>query len=512
MSPWRAKKRIDCSVYLVTDSTPAVLGTRDLLSVVEEALRGGVTAVQLRDKKGQHEQMVATARALHALTSKFDVPLLINDNVDVAVEVDCEGLHIGQDDMKLALARKMLGAGKIIGVSASTAAEAIAACRDGADYLGLGTVYATPTKKDTKSIIGPRGVHDILAALAAAGFGSTPTVCIGGISTANAAAVLQQAQSPSKGLSGVAVVSAIMSAPDATAAASSLVSTVLKSLMPRVVKQISETKPLSHNMTNLVVQNFAANVALAVGASPIMSNLADEAPDLVGLDGALVVNMGTITPDGLQNLVRAVETYNRAGRPIVLDPVGVGATAVRREAVKQLLTQGHFEVIKGNASELLAVAGAIMVQRGVDSTATMSVAHRAKLARDLARKQSCVVVLSGATDIVSDGRRTLRIDNGHELLGCITGSGCTLGTALSAALAVSPHDHLTAAVAATVMFGIAAEKAAQDGKVGGPGTFVPVFIDQLYRIRKATEEHDFGWVASAKVDVVDVDDCNCPDV
>ncbi|PHH61099.1 hypothetical protein CDD81_761 [Ophiocordyceps australis] len=508
MKPYKAKRRIDYSVYLVTDSTPAVLGTRDLLRMVEDALRGGVTVVQLRDKNGQHDQVVAMARALHAVTKKFQVPLLINDRVDVAVEVGCEGVHIGQDDMKVALAREMLGPDKIIGVSANTAAEAITACREGADYLGLGTVYATSTKRDTKSIIGPQGVRDILAALAVAGYDSTPTVCIGGISTTNAAAILTQAHFPDKALSGVAVVSAIVSASDAAAAARSLLSTVLKSRIPDVVKQISEKTPLSHNMTNLVVQNFAANIAHAVGASPIMSNLADEAQDLVRLGGALVVNLGTVTPDGLQNLLRAVEVYNRAGRPIVLDPVGAGATTVRREAVKQLLTEGHFDVIKGNASELLTVAGTIMVQRGVDSTAIVSLEQRATLARDLARKQSCVVVLTGITDIVSDGRRTVRIDNGHELLGCVTGTGCTLGTTLSAALAAFAHDHLTAAVAATVMFGVAAEMAARNSKVEGPGTFVPVFIDQLYKIRKATEENDVGWVASAKVEVVQVDDSN----
>ncbi|POR37225.1 Uncharacterized protein TPAR_02591, partial [Tolypocladium paradoxum] len=136
---------VDYGVYLVTDSTPAILGARSLAHVVEASLRGGASVVQYRDKSGAHEAVVRTARELHAVTRRFGVPLLINDRVDVALEVGCEGVHIGQDDVAFEQARKMLGPGKIIGVTASSADEAIKACEAGADYLGLGTVFATPT-------------------------------------------------------------------------------------------------------------------------------------------------------------------------------------------------------------------------------------------------------------------------------------------------------------------------------------------------------------------------------
>ena len=216
----------------------------------------------------------------------------------------------------------MLGPRKIIGVSAGTIDEALRAAAAGADYLGIGTVYATATKKDTKSIIGPAGVSAILSALAARGHADLPTVCIGGVNTSNTAHVMAQSAAPAKTLDGVAVVSAIVAAPDPAAAARHLLGDVVAAKVPDVVRAVASKGPLSHNMTNLVVQNFAANVALSIGASPIMSNYAEEAPDLAKLGGALVVNMGTVTPDGLNNYVKALKAYNEAGRPVVFDPVG----------------------------------------------------------------------------------------------------------------------------------------------------------------------------------------------
>ncbi|KAH6888559.1 Hydroxyethylthiazole kinase family-domain-containing protein [Thelonectria olida] len=502
--------RPNYGVYLVTDSTPAILGDRDLVSVVEAALRGGVTVLQYRDKHASHDVAVDTARKLHAVAKKYNVPLLINDRVQVAVEIGCEGVHIGQDDMAYAEARNLLGPDKIIGVTASSKEEALRACEAGADYLGIGTVYATATKKDTKSIIGPAGVRDILSALAAAGHGHIPTVCIGGINASNTAPVIAACRSPSKALDGVAVVSALMAATDPAAAARDLVGKVAVAMIPQVVRVVADTTPLTHNMTNLVVQNFAANVALAVGASPIMANYAEEAADLAKLGGALVVNMGTVTPDGLKNYTQALQAYNEANRPVVFDPVGAGATSVRRNAVKSLLAAGHFTVIKGNEGEIQTVAGASVLQRGVDSTSSLTLPAKARLVTALARRLHNVVLLTGATDLISDGRRTFRVDNGHALLAAVTGTGCTLGTTVSAFVAAHGADPLLAAVAATVVFGLAAELAAARSEVRGPGTFVPVFLDELYGIRKATADGDFRWLTMAKVQAVEVDDVEEP--
>ncbi|KAF7547784.1 hypothetical protein G7Z17_g7481 [Cylindrodendrum hubeiense] len=174
-----AKPAVNYGVYLVTDSTPAILGDGDICAVVEAALRGGVTVVQYRDKHSERSVAVETARRLHGIAQRFGVPLLINDRVDVPSRWAARACTLARTTWTSQTslthrttayveARNLLGPGKIIGVTASSKEEALRACEAGADYLGLGTVYATQTKKDTKSIIGPSGVRDILAALAAA--------------------------------------------------------------------------------------------------------------------------------------------------------------------------------------------------------------------------------------------------------------------------------------------------------------------------------------------------------
>jgi thiamine-phosphate diphosphorylase / hydroxyethylthiazole kinase len=139
------KAAVDYSLYLVTDSTPGILGSRNLAEVVDAAIRGGVTIVQYRDKTLPRDSQIRVARSLHAVTRRHGVPLLINDRVDVAAEVGCEGVHVGQDDMNILEARQILGPDKIIGVSAATVQEAITAAENGADYIGIGAIFATPT-------------------------------------------------------------------------------------------------------------------------------------------------------------------------------------------------------------------------------------------------------------------------------------------------------------------------------------------------------------------------------
>ncbi|KAK2600297.1 thiamine biosynthetic bifunctional enzyme [Conoideocrella luteorostrata] len=241
-----------------------------------------------------------------------------------------------------------------------------------------------------------------------------------------------------------------------------------------------------------------------------MSSYAEEAADLAKLGGALVLNMGTVTPEGIKNYTQALKAYNDAGRPVVLDPVGAGATSIRRNAVKTLLSSGTFTIIKGNQSEIQTVHGATVAQRGVDSASSLTIPQRASLVRSLARQRGCVVLLTGPTDLLSDGRRTIRVDNGNELLGMITGTGCTLGTTVSAMVAAYEADPLLAAVAGTVMFGVAAEMAAERQDVKGPGSFVPAFLDELYGIRKATARGDLRWSVLAKIAAVHVvDEAQC---
>lgn len=338
---------------------------------------------------------------------------------------------------------------------------------------------------------------------------------------------MYQSAHAQKALDGVAIVSAIVAAKDPKAAAKELLDLVkspppfaaaalsnkvkradvgaLLDEVPAVIKKLGETTPLCHNMTNLVVQNFSANVALSIGASPIMANYGAEAQDLAKLGGSLVINMGTVTPDGITNYIQALSAYNGQGRPIVFDPVGAGATAVRRSAVKALLAAGYFDLIKGNEGEIRTVYGETDVQqRGVDSgPSTSSDDDKAKLVRELAARERNVVVMTGVTDLVSDGERTFAVSNGHELLGRITGSGCVLGTTMASMMAVCREDKLLAAIAGLLHYEIAAEMAAARDDVKGPGTFVPALIDELYNIQKATARGDLSWLERARVKVVE---------
>jgi thiamine-phosphate pyrophosphorylase len=200
--------QIDWSLYVLADRGAA--GERSLVDVVRAALRGGATAIQLRDKEASTRALIERGRALLALTRPAGVPLIVNDRVDVALAIDADGVHVGQDDMPAPLARRLLGAGRILGVSAGTVEEALQAQADGADYLGTGDVYGTPSKADAGAPIGVAGLAAVARAVA------IPVVAIGGIQVGNAAAAIRA------GASGVAVISAVVGAPDPEAAARAL--------------------------------------------------------------------------------------------------------------------------------------------------------------------------------------------------------------------------------------------------------------------------------------------------
>ncbi|PSN74140.1 TMP-TENI-domain-containing protein [Corynespora cassiicola Philippines] len=532
------KPDVDYSLYLVTDSTPAILGARHLVEVVDQALTGGVTIVQYRDKTSDTGDLIQTAKALHAKCKQHKIPLLINDRVDVALAVGCEGVHLGQDDMNIATARSLLGPDAIIGATVSSIDEARIAVERGADYLGIGTLYATSTKKNTKDIIGINGIRAILRALSQGDEAakSVKTVCIGGVNASNVQLVKHQLQAPTpttpspKTIDGVAIVSAIIGAEDPKSASEKLSHlfhspppfssqgiplwlekaedelSSLKASTNKALKNVHAKTPLSHNMTNTVVQSLAANVALSIGASPIMSFNGAEAPDLAALAGGLVVNMGTATPDAVHNQRTAIRAYNAVGGPVVLDPVGAGATQVRREALAFLLQSGYFDLVKGNEREILAVARASGFevggeggpQRGVDSgDALFGLAQRADIVRQVAARERNVVLMTGAVDVLSDGVRTYSVQNGSKYLGMITGSGCTLGTTLAAYLAANREegggDKLRAALAGILHFEVAAETAAERDDVKGPGTFVPAFLDELYNRRMDIVEGREWW-------------------
>jgi hydroxyethylthiazole kinase len=231
--------------------------------------------------------------------------------------------------------------------------------------------------------------------------------------------------------------------------------------------------PLVHCLTNTVVQTITANVLLAIGAAPAMVDAPEEAGDFAAIASAVLVNVGTVHARTAQAMRLAAREAGDAERPWVLDPVAVGGLAYRTHLARDLVQLGP-TVVRGNASEVLALAGAGAGGRGVDSTAGAEEAAGAAAA--LARRTGGVVAVSGAVDVITDGTRTVRVGGGSELLTRTTGAGCALGAVVAAYLAVT-DDPLTATVAAHAHVALAAEVAAD--LADGPGTFAAQWVDAL---------------------------------
>lgn len=237
--------------------------------------------------------------------------------------------------------------------------------------------------------------------------------------------------------------------------------------------QMRETAPLVHNITNFVAMNVMANVLLAIGASPAMVHARVEVAEFAGLAQALTVNIGTADPEWGAAMEEAGAVMADNGRPWVMDPVGVAATAFRRDLSNRLIGLKP-TVIRGNASEILTLAGLESAARGVDAGDAVSDAEEA--ARQLAGRTGGVVAVSGPVDYVTDGTRGYRVENGHEMMGRITVMGCSLNGVIAAFCVDQPV--LEATAAALACYGLAGEIAAQSAK--GPGSFQVAFLDALY--------------------------------
>ncbi len=240
-----------------------------------------------------------------------------------------------------------------------------------------------------------------------------------------------------------------------------------------VLTAVRERGPLVHCMTNIVVANFTANVLLAVGASPAMVENEEESAEFAGIADALLVNLGTLSGERSRSVRLAAASAQAHGKPWVLDPVAVGAMTFRTTLAADLLTSRP-TVVRGNASEVLSLAGAAGAGRGVDSTVGAEAA--VETARVLAGRTGGVVAVSGVVDQVTDGERLLEVRTGHELMTRVTGVGCALGALVAACCAVE-EDPLLAAVAATTVLTVAAEEAAAVSR--GPGSFAVALVDAL---------------------------------
>lgn len=247
-----------------------------------------------------------------------------------------------------------------------------------------------------------------------------------------------------------------------------------------VLSAIRRQRPLVHNITNAVVMNSTANGLLAIGASPIMAHAPEEVAEIVGIVQALVINIGTITRPQAEAMDIAASAATSLGRPWILDPVGVGATALRRSTAERMV-RARPSVIRGNASEIGTLAGDHPSGRGVDASSGAALAgHDA--ARALARRAGCVVAVTGVVDCVTDGTRDVLVHNGDPILARITGTGCLASALIGAALGTGAPP-FAAAVAALVVLGIAGEKAAQGE--AGPGTAQVRLFDLLASLTPA---------------------------
>ncbi|MFJ6003759.1 hydroxyethylthiazole kinase [Arthrobacter sp. NPDC092385] len=247
-----------------------------------------------------------------------------------------------------------------------------------------------------------------------------------------------------------------------------------------LLADLRNASPLVQCVTNAVVTNFTANVLLALGAAPAMVDIPGEAGQFAPVASGVLVNLGTPTDSQRAAMREAAEAAGSAGTPWVLDPVAVGFLSVRTDAARQLVALGP-TIIRGNASEIIALAGAGGGGRGVDSTDETAAALDA--ARALAQRHGSVVAISGPVDAVVPARgAVIRVDNGTPLLTRVTGGGCALGAVMAAFASLTP-DALLAATAATGVYTLAAEKAA--ALAAGPGTFAPAFLDALAAITPA---------------------------
>lgn len=250
--------------------------------------------------------------------------------------------------------------------------------------------------------------------------------------------------------------------------------------------RVRERAPLVHHITNYVVMNFTANVTLALGAQPVMAHAPEELEQMQGFASCLIINIGTLENAWIDSMLIAGKAASKRGTPIVLDPVGAGATKLRTDAARRILDETNVSVLRGNPGEILAVAGEAGQVRGVDSLAKTDDAI--EVARTIAKDRKLIVAMTGVVDVITDGNRVFAVENGHKLMGRVTGTGCASTTAVGCFVSIADaRDRCLAAASALAVFGRAGEQAAETAR--GPGSFVPAFLDALYNVPETMKDH-----------------------
>ncbi|CAL9728635.1 thiamine biosynthetic bifunctional enzyme [Monosporozyma unispora] len=532
------KQDVDYSLYLVTDSTMLPPG-KTLYDQVKAGLENGVTLVQIREKDTDTKSFIEEGLEVRELCHQFNVPLIINDRVDVAMAIDADGVHVGQDDMPIPMVRKLLGPDKILGWSVGFVSEVEELAKwgpDMIDYIGVGTLFPTLTKKNPKKApMGPQGASGILTALEDNKAFWCKTVAIGGLHPDCIERVIYQCNSSNgkRSIDGISLVSDIMAsenAAESTVVLRKLIdgtnfkyvnfqltpSDVSSSNIKNVISQVKASRPLVQHMTNKVHQNFGANVTLALGSSPIMSEVESEARDLAQIPQAsLLVNTGSVAP--ATTLRTAIRAYNEFKRPIVFDPVGYSATETRLILNDTLLTFGQFVCIKGNSSEILSLAKMTEGKmKGVDAAGTDGITkeYLALATQTVAYKYKTIAVCTGETDFIADGTFAGKIElsNGTEgitakdlpvytiedgpipIMGDITASGCSLGSTIATLVGGLKEDGIAidAVVGAVQLYKSAGKLASTRAR--GSGSFHVELIDALYQLFNENKPEE--WTAN----------------
>lgn len=248
--------------------------------------------------------------------------------------------------------------------------------------------------------------------------------------------------------------------------------------IPSLLKKIEVERPLIHHLTNFVVMNDTANLTLAYKALPVMAHAEEEVEEMVGLAGALVLNPGTLTREWVASMIKAGKKANELKVPVVLDPVGAGATRFRTESNLKILQEVNVAVLRGNPGEIAALVGQESVVKGVESVGEVSGLERMVL--NSAKLIGAVVAATGGRDIVSDGHKIVVVDNGHPWMRTITGTGCMATTAIASFCSVT-DDYFLGTIAGLVTFEIAAEIAAHQAL--GPQSFKTALFDSLFNLK-----------------------------
>ena len=244
-----------------------------------------------------------------------------------------------------------------------------------------------------------------------------------------------------------------------------------------IMGKLRETKPLIHHITNWVTIYDCANITRATGALPVMAHAPEEVEQMTGISGALVLNIGTLTVDLVDTMMKAAKKANEKGIPVVLDAVGVGATDLRTNKALEILDTVHVDIIKGNSSEVGKLAGAKAETKGVEAASVEG--DLVELAKKLANDRKSTVVITGKEDIITNGSKVYTCKNGHEMMGSIVGTGCMVSSVIGSFAAVE-KDYAKAAAAALACYGVAGELAAREAK--GPGTYKEQFYDEVYNL------------------------------